>query len=104
MALLPIDSIGRLGRSAREIGPYAALALLLPGGTLIAGLIWTLRHRSWLAAHSRAIAARVLIAVVAVLISGCTGHGAATRAARPAVTVVTLRAGLASLATARTHE
>jgi hypothetical protein len=53
MAESPIDSIGRLGRSAREIGPYAALAVLLPGGTLIAGLIWMLRHRSWLAAHGQ---------------------------------------------------
>jgi hypothetical protein len=61
MALLPIDSIGRLGRSAREIGPYAALALLLPGGTLIACLLWMARHRPWLASHVRAIAARLLI-------------------------------------------
>jgi hypothetical protein len=54
MALLPVDSIGRLGRSVREIGPYAALALLLPGGMLIAGLIWLVRHRSWMgAAHRR---------------------------------------------------
>jgi hypothetical protein len=64
MALLPINSIGRLGRSAREIGPYAALALLLPGGSLIAGLLWTVRHRSWLAAHARAIAARLLVSVL----------------------------------------
>jgi hypothetical protein len=62
MALLPIDSIGRLGRSAREIGPYAALALLLPGGTIIAGLIWIARHRSWLASHARASIASLLIA------------------------------------------
>jgi hypothetical protein len=62
MTLLPIDSIGRLGRSAREIGPYAALALLLPGGTLIAGLIWMARHRSWLASHARAFPARLLVA------------------------------------------
>jgi hypothetical protein len=56
MTLLPRDSIGRLGRSALEIGPCAALALLLPGGTLIAGLIWVARHRLSLAAHARAIA------------------------------------------------
>jgi hypothetical protein len=56
MTLLPRDSIGRLGRSAREVGPYAALALLLPGGTLLAGLIWMARHRSSLAAHARSIA------------------------------------------------
>jgi hypothetical protein len=83
MAVLPIGSIGRLGRSVREIGPYAALALLLPGGTLIAGLIWTLRHRSWLAAHARAIAARLLVATLGVLVSTCAGHGAPTPPPRP---------------------
>jgi hypothetical protein len=51
MTLLPIDSIGRLGRSVREIGPYAALALLLPGGTLIAGLLWLARHRRISSTH-----------------------------------------------------
>jgi hypothetical protein len=61
MALLRLDFIGRLGRSVREIGPCAALALLLPGGTLIAGLIWMARHRSWLVSHARALAARLLI-------------------------------------------
>jgi hypothetical protein len=55
MALLPVDSMRRLGHSVREIGPYAALALLLPGGTLIAGLIWMARHRSSLAPHAPAI-------------------------------------------------
>jgi hypothetical protein len=31
--------------SARTLGPYAAAALLLPGGTLIAGALWLYRHR-----------------------------------------------------------
>ena len=53
MTRMPIDSIGRLSRSVREIGPYAALALLLPGGSLIAVLIWLVHHRSWLAAHRK---------------------------------------------------
>ena len=99
MTLLPIDWIGRLGRSVREIGPYAALALLLPGGMLIAGLIWALRHRSWFAAHARAFASRLLIAAPGVLVSSCAGHSAPTAAARPAVTVVTLRSRPVSLTT-----
>jgi multidrug efflux pump subunit AcrA (membrane-fusion protein) len=70
MALLPIDWIGRLGRSAREIGPYA-----------------------------RAFAARSLIAAPGVLVSACAGHSAPTRAPRPGVTVVTLRSGPVSLTT-----
>jgi hypothetical protein len=67
MGVLPVDSIGRLSRWVREIGPYAALALLLPGGTLIAGLIWTFKHRSWLATRTRVIAARLFIAALGVL-------------------------------------
>jgi len=99
MALLPIDSIRRLGRSAGNTGPDAVLALLLPGGTLIAGLIWLVRHRSWLASQARAFAARLLSASLGVLVSACAGHGAPTPAARPAVTAVTLRSGPVSLTT-----
>ena len=31
--------------TARALGPYAAAALLLPGGTLIAGALWLYRQR-----------------------------------------------------------
>jgi hypothetical protein len=64
MALLRMDSIRRYARSAREIGPYAVLTLLLPGSTLIAGLIWTLRHRSWFVSDTRAINVRSTIAAL----------------------------------------
>ena len=67
MSVLPIDSIGRLGRAVREIGPFAVLALLLPGGMLITGLIWMFQHRSGLAARIRAVAARLFSASVSVL-------------------------------------
>ena len=34
------------GRAAAVgLGPYAAVALLVPGGTVLAGLAWLYRHR-----------------------------------------------------------
>ena len=35
----------RLAKALRELGPYAAIALVLPGGSLIALAAWTFRHR-----------------------------------------------------------
>jgi membrane fusion protein, multidrug efflux system len=66
---------------------------------LIAALIWSLRHRSWLAAHARVIAARLLVAALGVLVSTCAGHSTPAPAPRPAVTVVPLRSGPVSLTT-----
>lgn len=43
----------RLTRPMRELGSYAAIALMLPGGSLIALTLWMLRHRTWLAARTR---------------------------------------------------
>jgi len=37
----------------RSLGPYAAIELLLPGGSLIALSLWAYRHRSELAARLR---------------------------------------------------
>ena len=33
----------------RQLGPYAAIALLLPGGSVLALLLWLLRRRASLA-------------------------------------------------------
>jgi hypothetical protein len=44
------------------LGPYAAMALLLPGGSLIALCVWLLRHRTWTAIHGR----RILIMAAAL--------------------------------------
>jgi hypothetical protein len=33
-----------LGEVVRSLGPYAAIGLLLPGGSLIALLLWLYRH------------------------------------------------------------
>jgi phosphoglycerol transferase MdoB-like AlkP superfamily enzyme len=43
--------MNRLGRSLRELGPYTAIALVLPGGSLIALAAWSFRHRPLVAAH-----------------------------------------------------
>jgi hypothetical protein len=37
--------IARLPALLRGLGPYAAIELLLPGGSIIALLIWLYRHR-----------------------------------------------------------
>jgi hypothetical protein len=38
--------IARLPALLRSLGPYAAIELLLPGGSVIALLIWVYRHRA----------------------------------------------------------
>jgi hypothetical protein len=35
----------RLASTLRELGPYTAIALILPGGSLIALAAWSFRHR-----------------------------------------------------------
>jgi hypothetical protein len=52
-----------VGRTSllRELGPYAAIAMVLPGGTLIALAAWTFRHRPTLTAHL----GRLLVVVAA---------------------------------------
>jgi len=51
-----------LATTVRELGPYAALALILPGGTLIALGLWTVQHRARIAASLP----RLLVIVAAV--------------------------------------
>lgn len=46
-------SLASLGVLNRELGVYAAIALLIPGGSLIALCVWALRHRE--AAHSKVV-------------------------------------------------
>jgi hypothetical protein len=43
----------RLARSIRELGSYGAIALILPGGTLISLALWMFQYRTWLAARVR---------------------------------------------------
>ena len=37
--------VARVPALLRTVGPYAAIELLLPGGSVIALLIWLYRHR-----------------------------------------------------------
>jgi hypothetical protein len=50
----------RLLRLIRELGSYPAMVVFLPGGSLIALTVWTLRHRAWLAARARRGLAAIL--------------------------------------------
>jgi hypothetical protein len=45
--------IGRALVLVRSVGPYAAIELLLPGGSMVALLYWWYRHRGERRAHAR---------------------------------------------------
>ena len=40
-----------IGASLRELGPYAAIGLVVPGGSLIALALWIYRNRGRTAGH-----------------------------------------------------
>jgi len=45
--------MNRLAHSLRELGPYALIALTVPGGTVIALAMWALqRHARWISTHA----------------------------------------------------
>lgn len=47
LALGPPGPVGRVAALLRELGPYAAIELILPGGSLLALLLWLWRrHRA----------------------------------------------------------
>jgi hypothetical protein len=48
-----LNWIPRVASSLRALGPYAAIELLLPGGSLIALSLWVYRHRSDIMARLR---------------------------------------------------
>jgi hypothetical protein len=58
----PINSPAKLSGSMRKLGAYAAIALLVPGGSLIAFTLWALGHRGFLTTRTW----RALVAVVAL--------------------------------------
>jgi hypothetical protein len=62
----------RLIAAFRELGPYAPIALALPGGALIVASLWAFRHRQWFPAHARRLLAMVLAHGATLMIPGCT--------------------------------
>jgi hypothetical protein len=68
--------IGRFATALRELGPYAAIGLLLPGGTLILMSLWAFRHRPWFAAHARRGLATVVAIGVSLMVTGSTSLAA----------------------------
>jgi hypothetical protein len=54
-------AVGRLANTLRELGPYTAIALIIPGGSLIALAAWAFRHRDPVTAPL----SRVLLVVAA---------------------------------------
>lgn len=58
--MIPRSSlITRLAAPVRGLGPYAAIELILPGGSLIALSLWAIRHRAWLATGARRVLSRL---------------------------------------------
>jgi hypothetical protein len=41
------NSPALLSGSMRKLGAYAAVALLVPGGSIIAFMMWASQHRGW---------------------------------------------------------
>jgi hypothetical protein len=58
----PINSPVPLSASMRKLGAYAAVALIVPGGSLIAFTLWASQHRGWLTARTW----RAVVAVAAL--------------------------------------
>lgn len=55
---LRVNWIIRLGRALRTLGPYGAIELVVPGGSLIVLSVLAIRHRSRFAAFARRALAR----------------------------------------------
>ena len=53
--------MNRLANVMRQLGPYTAIALIVPGGSLIALAAWTARHPTLITARM----VRVLVVVAA---------------------------------------
>jgi membrane fusion protein (multidrug efflux system) len=97
MASPRLNETTRPAKWTRSIAPYAAL--VLPGGILIAFVIWATGDRSWLKAHAPLILRAVLLGSLIATGTGCGGGHVQSSAATPTVSVVTLRSTPVSLST-----
>jgi membrane fusion protein (multidrug efflux system) len=97
MASPRLNATTRPAHWIRSIAPYTAL--VLPGGILIASVIWAARHRSWLKVHAPLILRAVLLGSLIVAATGCGGGHVESSAATPTVSVVSLRSMPVSLTT-----
>jgi hypothetical protein len=57
-----MKAVEQVFRQARSLGPYLAIELILPGGSIVALLLWSFRNRP----AARQIAARVATAPYAL--------------------------------------
>jgi hypothetical protein len=81
--------MGGLLSLMRKVGPYGAIELLIPGGTLIVLSLWAVRHRSWLVARMRSTLALVATLAAGLLAPQLTfADSAQTSGSQPSVTTV----------------
>jgi hypothetical protein len=72
MLVSRVNWMSRLTTELRELGPYAALGLVLPGGSVILASLWAFRHRRWFVAHAHRTLIIVLAMGASVVVPGRT--------------------------------
>jgi len=70
MLLRPINSLACLAGPMRELRPYAVVALIVPGGCLIALVFWAFRNRLRLRARMRRVMAQVAAVRTGLILPG----------------------------------
>jgi hypothetical protein len=77
-AMLPrtMNSLAQPSASLRALATYAAVALIVPGGSLIAFTLWASRHRGWLTARTW----RALLGVIRSIGRSHRSHASQTNA------------------------
>jgi len=66
-----LRSVAAIAGPMRELGPYAIIGLVVPGGSLIVLGMWAYRHRDWAVKHL----GRLLIIVAAMTSALVFPHG-----------------------------
>src|SRR5215469_8183863 len=64
------NGMSRLANALRELGPYTAIALIVPGGSLIALAAWAVRHRTPITARLGRLLVTVAAFGVALILPG----------------------------------